>query len=231
MRAMAIAILLVLCCESASLCAQSVNESRTKDEVATSLVEMERQWAEVCATRDTSVLERILADDFVGTNTEGKHYTKSEDIEKIRRSTKRYKSGHLDDVKVRFYGSDIAVLHGVETCVRETNDGKEEPETAVWTDTWIKQNGRWQIVAAQDAIYQTAVQETSEGIDLTTADVPPANSPKPVPEMQSLAKALEGKWRISEKYEPNEWTPMRSRLRRGGMAARPGRIHVHGRSS
>ncbi len=25
--------------------------------------------------------------------------------------------------------------------------------------------------------------------------------------MQSLAKAFEGKWRIEEKYEPDEWTP------------------------
>ena len=236
MRPIAIAILLlVLCCGSDPLFAQGANESAAKDRVATSLVEMERQWAEVCATHDTSVLERILADDFLGTNTEGKHYTKFEDIEKIRRSTKRYKSGRLDDVKVRFYGIDIAVLQGVETCVRETNDGKEEPETAIWTDTWIRRNGLWQIVAAQDAIYQTAAQETSGVISepgtsttrsgyemqpdmtqqiLATDDAAIAthspqsvNSPQPPLEMQSLAKAFEGKWRINEKYEPDEWTP------------------------
>ena len=40
-----------------------------------------------------------------------------------------------------------------------------------------------------------------------TLDHPAANSPQPPPEMQSLAKAFEGRWSISEKYEPNDWTP------------------------
>lgn len=35
----------------------------------------------------------------------------------------------------------------------------------------------------------------------------PTNSPQPAPEMQSLAKAFEGTWRITETYEPDEWTP------------------------
>jgi len=59
----------------------------------------------------------------------------------------------LDKVEARFFGDDIAILYGVETCVKRTVDGKEEPETSVWTDTWLKRIGRWQIVAAQDAIY------------------------------------------------------------------------------
>ncbi len=105
---------------------------------------MERQWAEVCATHETSALERILADDFLGTNVEGKLYTKSEDIEKIANKPKgEYLSGRLDNVKVRFFGDNVAVLHGVETCIRKTKDGKEEPETSTWTDTWLKRKGRW----------------------------------------------------------------------------------------
>ncbi len=35
----------------------------------------------------------------------------------------------------------------------------------------------------------------------------PAQEPQPTPEMQSLAKAFEGRWAITEKYEPDEWTP------------------------
>jgi mannose-6-phosphate isomerase-like protein (cupin superfamily)/ketosteroid isomerase-like protein len=189
MRPIATAILLLSCCGSAPMFAQAANESKAKDDVATSLVEMERQWAAVCATHDTSVLERILADDFLGTNTEGKHYTKSEDIEKIRRSTKRYKSGRLDDVKVRFYRSDIAVLHGVETCVRETDDGKEEPETAVWTDTWIERNGLWQIVAAQDAIYQTAGQAVISGPGKNATESGPESQPDMIQQVLATDEA------------------------------------------
>ena len=34
-----------------------------------------------------------------------------------------------------------------------------------------------------------------------------AQGPQAAPEMLSLAKAFEGRWTISEKYEPDEWTP------------------------
>lgn len=144
--------------------AQAENESQASDPVAKSLIEMERQWAEVCVSHDIKVLERILADDFLGTNTDGKLYTKSEDIEKIRSSAKRFVSGRLNNVKVRFFGSEMAVLHGVETCVRKTNEGTEEPEIAIWTDTWLKRSGRWQIVAAQDAAFSPISQDDTKVI-------------------------------------------------------------------
>ena len=34
-----------------------------------------------------------------------------------------------------------------------------------------------------------------------------AQVPQPVPEMQSLESALAGRWSITEKFEPDEWTP------------------------
>jgi hypothetical protein len=33
------------------------------------------------------------------------------------------------------------------------------------------------------------------------------NSSEPAGDIESLAKALEGRWSITEKYEPDEWTP------------------------
>ena len=37
--------------------------------------ESERQWAESVASGDASVVARILADDFIGVDPEGKQYT------------------------------------------------------------------------------------------------------------------------------------------------------------
>jgi hypothetical protein len=50
------------------------------------------------------------------------------------------------------------------------------------------------------------MQNTKEA-SASTPDHPSANSPQPAPEMQSLEKALGGRWSISEKFEPDEWTP------------------------
>jgi hypothetical protein len=52
-------------------------------------------------------------------------------------------------VKVRFFG-DTAVAQGSESWERRT--GKPRLGRFVWTDTWVRRNGHWQIVAAEDLI-------------------------------------------------------------------------------
>ena len=55
--------------------------STEKDEKETEryILESERQWAESVATGDTSAIERILADDFIGVDPKGRLYTKQDD--------------------------------------------------------------------------------------------------------------------------------------------------------
>ena len=66
-----------------------------------------------------------------------------------RESSKEFISNHLNEVKVRFFG-DTAVAQGSESWVRRT--GSLLRGRFVWTDTWIRRNGKWQIVAAEDLI-------------------------------------------------------------------------------
>ena len=111
------------------------------------IVESERQWAESVATGETSLLARILADDFVGVDPDGKQYDKVHMIEGTRSAPKYYISNHLNEVKVRFYG-DAAVAQGSESWERRV--GTPRYGRFVWTDTWIRRDGTWQIVAAED---------------------------------------------------------------------------------
>jgi hypothetical protein len=64
-----------------------------------------------------------------------------------RDAPKYFLSNHLNEVKVRFYG-DTAVAQGSESWVRRT--GEPRQGRFVWTDTWLRRQGRWQIVAAED---------------------------------------------------------------------------------
>jgi ketosteroid isomerase-like protein len=109
------------------------------------IAESERQWAESVATGDTTVLERILADDFVGVDPKGPLYDKAKMIADTREAPKYFVSNHLNDVKIRFY-RDTAVAQGSETWERRGG----ERGRFVWTDTWVRRSGRWQIVAAED---------------------------------------------------------------------------------
>jgi ketosteroid isomerase-like protein len=75
------------------------------------IVDSERQWAESVANGDTTVLERILADDFLGVDPKGPFYDKAKMIADTREAPKYFASNHLNAVKVRFYG-DTAVAQG-----------------------------------------------------------------------------------------------------------------------
>src|SRR6266702_3802108 len=128
-----------------SLC--HCTSERNRSQAEQYIVEAERQWAESVANGDTTVIERILADDFVGVDPKGRQYGKAEMISETHDAPKHFVSNHLNDVKVRFY-VDTAISQGDESWQRHTG----ELGRFVWTDTWIRRNGRWQIVAAEDLI-------------------------------------------------------------------------------
>ncbi len=113
------------------------------------IIESERQWAESVATGDTSTIERILADDFVGVDPKGRFYDKVTMVADTRNAPKHFLSNHANDIKVRFYGHS-AVAQGDETWERRSGDPLRG--RFVWTDTWVRRNGKWQIVAAEDLI-------------------------------------------------------------------------------
>ena len=84
------------------------------------------------------------------TATDGHRYDKVEAISIDPKALAR--DCQLGDVKVRFFGDSIAIAYGSESRIRKGADGKEARRCQVWTDTWLKRNGQWQIVAAQDTV-------------------------------------------------------------------------------
>ena len=108
----------------------------------------ESQWADAVADGDVSVVQRILADDYIGVDAgDGHLYDKAEGISWIRDHHNEFLSNQLDQVKIRFFGN-TAVAQGSESWEKRTG----ERGRFAWTDTWILRNGRWQIVAAEDLI-------------------------------------------------------------------------------
>ena len=79
--------------------------------------ESERQWAESVANGDATVIERILAEDFVGVHPDGGFWDKAKMVADTREAPKYFASNHLNEMKVRFYG-DAAGAQGSESRVR-----------------------------------------------------------------------------------------------------------------
>jgi len=140
-------VVAILIASAVSLLAGWQTASSSQAEAERYIKECERQWAESVASGQTGAVERCLANDFVGVDPDGSQYDKTKMVSETRNAPKSYSSNHLNDVKVRFYGN-AAVAQGDESWVKKSG----ERGRFVWTDTWIKRNGRWQIVAAEDLI-------------------------------------------------------------------------------
>jgi hypothetical protein len=104
----------------------------------------EQEWVESGASGNPAAVQRCLADDFVGVNIDGGEYDKAKEISNIQSNPTPLKSNRAENVRVRFYG-DAAVAQGSEVWEKQNGEGGRY----VWTDTWIRRNNTWQIVAAE----------------------------------------------------------------------------------
>src|SRR6476469_8234154 len=112
----------------------------------------EEAWAKSVATNDASVVKRILAEDFVWV-LDGKLLDKKAAVDGAATGPGPFLTNEPDYVHVRFFG-DTAVAQGSETWTRKNGRrGK-----FVWTDTWVKREGCWQIVHAQDTLVPLSAQ-------------------------------------------------------------------------
>jgi hypothetical protein len=128
--------------------AQQSHWASADDETAKYIVEMERKWAEgVCV--DNGVVASLLADDFQGTSTKGARFTKADEL-KEEKSARVARDCGLDETRVRFFGDSVAVVYGSEHAVGKDASQPNAKVCQIWTDTWMKRGGAWQIIASQD---------------------------------------------------------------------------------
>jgi len=129
--------------------AQESRWGSPNEDIVKLIVAVEAKWASSACSPQPD-LKGVIADDFQGTSTKGQRYGKEEAITTDTKSLSR--DCQLGEVKVRFFGDSIAVAYGAENRIIKDNDGKETKRCQIWTDTWLKRAGKWQIVAAQDTI-------------------------------------------------------------------------------
>jgi ketosteroid isomerase-like protein len=136
---------LVLALTTAALAsATQAQPDRSADRRA--IVAGERAWGAAYVTGDRAAVERLLADDFRGVAPSGEAYDKAEVLREAA-AAPHSTSDAVEDVTVRFYG-DVAIAQAHEHTVGPPPELK--PGQTVFTDTWVRRNGRWRIVAAED---------------------------------------------------------------------------------
>src|ERR671927_376652 len=118
-------------------------EQRRSVEQAIRQLDNERIQAQIHA--DAAALGRIYADDFIGVGPSGTVRTKPQVISDFTSGQLRFQSITTDDVRVRVYGN-AAVETGLSTMDGQ-DKGKAVPHDTRFTRVWIKQQGRWRLVA------------------------------------------------------------------------------------
>jgi Domain of unknown function (DUF4440) len=95
-------------------------------------------------TNDADWFSRNVADDAVIVLGEGRRLRKSEFLALLRHDPKLYRSLTAQDVTLRAFGSMVQVDAGA---VSELADGTSGGSRYI--DTWVRLEGRWQMVSAQ----------------------------------------------------------------------------------
>jgi ketosteroid isomerase-like protein len=117
--------------------------------VEQTLVQMERDWTQANLKKDTAALDRILADDWVAVDHEGKASTKAQALADLKSGASATQSVDLGEMKVRVLGN-TAFVTGSDT-EKSAFKGKDTSGKYYWTDVFMQRNGRWQAVASQSA--------------------------------------------------------------------------------
>ncbi len=114
--------------------------------VEQSIIQMEKDWANADITKDAATLERVMADDWVGVDFNGKILSKGEAIADLKSGASTAKSIELGPLKVRVFGNP-AIVNGSDT-EKSTWKGKDSSGHYVWTDVFAQRNGKWQAVSS-----------------------------------------------------------------------------------
>jgi ketosteroid isomerase-like protein len=136
-----ILLLLVCICLSGSAAAQELTQAERD------VKKLERDWLDAYEKHDPVAMKRILADGFLITFADGSSQTKDEVVKSV---TSPRPPGSMkfftENVSSRVYG-DTVILTG--TVISEwERDGKKQSDRSIYTDTYVKYKGRWQVVAS-----------------------------------------------------------------------------------
>ncbi|MGA9767431.1 MAG: FKBP-type peptidyl-prolyl cis-trans isomerase [Blastocatellia bacterium] len=178
-------VILTLILALASLAAGQAKGRRPARKQAASadqaLKDLKRQCMEGFKNRDKEILNRVLADDFIFTDDKGQILNKAQYIEAALKSIK-VESYSLDDLTARVYG-DTGVVVG-SRAGKFTIDGKPSSGNIRFTDTVVKRQGRWRVIASQDTRIwggssMSGEVTTESGLKYVDEVIGTGESPKP----------------------------------------------------
>ncbi len=110
--------------------------------------QLEQRWLDALVRRDQATVAEILAPEFQDTMIDGKVRTREQALAAVLDTTRPAFSRFFGRLEVKVYEGKFAVAHGLTVL----NGDKIREAHIVFTDVFVLRNGKWQAVAAQEAL-------------------------------------------------------------------------------
>lgn len=114
-------------------------------EVHKEIEALEMQWRQAQLSNDVAVMDRLLADDYVGISASGIIENKTEALALRRAGTLHITNLDLNDLKVRIYGDTAVVTSRAD--LAGTSGSSDIGGTYRYTRVYNKRYGQWKIVS------------------------------------------------------------------------------------
>jgi ketosteroid isomerase-like protein len=108
--------------------------------------QLEQTWREAVMSRNVSVMDSLLAEDYIAITSNGLLQSKEQTLTNLRAGTLKFASIEFSDRKVRFYGQTALVTSRAEVS-GSTGEG-DISGSYRYTRVYVKDaTGRWKIVS------------------------------------------------------------------------------------
>jgi ketosteroid isomerase-like protein len=138
-----LAAAVLICC--------SLNDARAqptqRDRDVRALLALENEWAAAAVRRDGAAFRRLIAPGFVYSEDD-RTMTRAELIDGLVSGSDTVQHAHNEEMGVHHFGS-VAVVTGW-LIMRGRGASGPFDRRYRYTDTWMKRDGRWQVIAAHD---------------------------------------------------------------------------------
>jgi ketosteroid isomerase-like protein len=147
---LALLILLCICSLGQESSPVSVDDSRREIENAVG------RFSKAFVEADVSILNTLLSEDYIHTNSTGSALNKQQWLEYIKTRRADLEAGRLEiesyenkDLRIRVYG-ESAIVTGANVA-KGKREGKPFVTQLRFTHLWIKQSGQWKRAAFHDS--------------------------------------------------------------------------------
>jgi len=111
------------------------------------LKQIENDWVDASKAKNAEKLGDILADSWVALGWDGQRTDKAKALAEMKTPGNSLDNIEMGPMTVRIFGN-TAVVTGSDT-EKSMESGKDTSGRYVWTDVFVKQNGKWKAVASQ----------------------------------------------------------------------------------